>query len=168
VGERWHTGRLGPSHEHVVSVAARRVLTWLLAAYTAPAGAPVLVATTVAGEQHEFGALMVSVLAMEEGWRVSYLGASLPAGEIVRAAVLLRARLVALSIVGRENGPDPAASEIAELRRRLPPEVLLVAGGAAAQRRAAELGRAGALVMEDVEAFSRLLREERARAGAGT
>jgi MerR family transcriptional regulator, light-induced transcriptional regulator len=79
VGELWHRGHLGPAQEHVVSVAARRVVSWLLDAYDAPAEAPAILVTTVAAEQHEFGALMASVVALDMGWRVSYLGPSLPA-----------------------------------------------------------------------------------------
>src|SRR5690606_6758580 len=83
IGERWHEGSIGPAHEHAVTQAAQRVLFWLLGAYEAGADAPVLLATTPAGEQHELGAMAVSAVALENGWRVAYLGPSLPALEII-------------------------------------------------------------------------------------
>jgi MerR family transcriptional regulator, light-induced transcriptional regulator len=148
VGERWHAGALGPAQEHVVSVAVRRVLAWMLDGILAPTGAPLLVATTVAGEQHEFGAMMVSGLALEEGWRVSYLGPSLPASEIARVCTMLSASMVAVSVVtDGEDGADPVA-EIAELVRRLPAGVPVIVGGAGAAARAESLEAAGARVID--------------------
>jgi MerR family transcriptional regulator, light-induced transcriptional regulator len=169
VGVRWHGGTLGPAQEHVVSVAVRRVLTWLIEAYESPADAPLLVVTTAAGEHHEFGAMQVGVLALDEGWRVAYLGPSLPAGEIVRGAQLLRASMVAVSVVaGARNGADPVA-EMAALVAALPAGVPVLVGGAAAVDRQAELESAGARVAGELDAARRLLRlqREQLHAGAG-
>jgi MerR family transcriptional regulator, light-induced transcriptional regulator len=160
VGERWHSGRLGPAQEHVVSVAARRVVTWLVDAYEAPVGAPVALVTTVSGEQHEFGALMVAVLALDAGWGVVYLGTSLPAVEVIRAARAVGASLVALSIVNRptEAEFDAAAEEIMSVRVALPATVQVVVGGAGAVARRASLEKAGAVVITESVALRELLK----------
>jgi MerR family transcriptional regulator, light-induced transcriptional regulator len=145
VGQRWHAGRLSPAQEHVVSVSARRVVSWLLDAYDAPVEAPVLLVTTVAGEQHEFGALMVSIVALDMGWRVSYLGPSLPAEHVAMAARRVGASAVALSVVN--TGDDSAVDEVREVRVALPATVQVVVGGAGAAARRAYLEEAGAVVM---------------------
>jgi MerR family transcriptional regulator, light-induced transcriptional regulator len=156
VGELWHQGRLSPAQEHVVSMAARRVVSWLLDAYEAPAGAPVVLVTTVAAEQHEFGALMVSVVALDMGWRVSYLGPSLPAVEIAVAALRVGAAVVAVSIV---NTDDAAAlREVTDVRAALPATVQVVVGGAGAATRRALLEGSGAVVITEVEALREWLR----------
>jgi MerR family transcriptional regulator, light-induced transcriptional regulator len=156
VGELWHEGRLSPAQEHVVSMAARRVVSWLLDAYDAPAGAPVVLVTTVAAEQHEFGALMVSVVALDMGWRVSYLGPSLPAVEIAVAALRVGAAVVAVSIV---NTDDAAAlREVTDVRAALPATVQVVVGGAGAATRRALLEGSGAVVITEVEALREWLR----------
>jgi MerR family transcriptional regulator, light-induced transcriptional regulator len=161
VGERWHGGRLGPAQEHVVSVAARRVVTWLLDAYEAPEGAPVLLVTTVSGEQHEFGALMVCVIALDEGWRVAYLGTSLPAAEIVKAAHVSGAAVVALSVVNSDDEGESVA-EVSSVRVALSPRVPVMVGGAGAAARRASLEEAGAEVVTDSAELRKLLRRHAA------
>ena len=90
--------------------------------------APLLVSTTLAGELHEFGVLLASVLAAEAGWRVLYLGPSLPAGEIARAAASSRAHAVAVSVVDERPATELMA-ELGSLRERLPARVRLLVGG---------------------------------------
>lgn len=132
VGERWHQGQLRPSHEHAVTIAVRRVLTFLLSAYEPKADAPALVTTTLAGDPHEFGAMLASVLAGEAGWRVLYLGASLPAEEIARAAAVSGAAAVAVSAVD-DRGAEVLVRELERLRAQLPARVRLLAGGRAVE-----------------------------------
>jgi MerR family transcriptional regulator, light-induced transcriptional regulator len=160
VGDRWHAGRLGPAQEHVVSTAVRRVLTWLLDAYETVADAPVLVVTTTAGEQHEFGAMLVSILGVDEGWRVNYLGPSLPASEIVHAAERLRADMVAVSAVAGRSDSDPVA-EVAALVEGLPRRVPVLVGGAYAGERADAFGVAGGRVVTQLDDVRQALRQQR-------
>lgn len=164
VGERWHQKRLSPAQEHVVSMASRRVVTWLVDAYDTTGEAPVLLVTTVAGEQHEFGALMVSVLALEAGWRVAYLGTSLPAEEIVQAARGTDAAMVAVSIVNtrdHEGMRSDVTAEMTQVRQGLPVSVPLLLGGAGALERRDDLREAGAVVLTDAAALSEVLRVQR-------
>jgi MerR family transcriptional regulator, light-induced transcriptional regulator len=163
VGERWHEGRLSPAQEHVVSMSARRVVSWLLDAYDVSGPAPVAVVTTVAGEQHEFGALMVSVLALEAGWRVVYLGPSLPAAEVAGAARRVDAELVALSMVNTDGGG--AVEEAVTLRAALPVAVPVVLGGAGAAARRASLEAAGVTVITGITELVDLLRRRHGLGG---
>jgi MerR family transcriptional regulator, light-induced transcriptional regulator len=163
VGERWHEGTLSPAQEHVVSVSARRVVTWLVDAYEAPAEAPVLLVTTVSGEQHEFGALMASLVGLDAGWRVTYLGTSLPAEEVVKSARLVGASVVALSMVNRGESAVPV-EEFARIRVALPATVSVVVGGAGAAARRTTLEEAGAVVLESAAELRALL-EERGSGG---
>ncbi len=76
------------------------------------------------------------------GWRVTYLGADLPAAEIANAAKASLARAVALSVVHPPDDPR-VREELAELRELLPPSVGVVIGGRAArsyQDTASQLG----------------------------
>jgi methanogenic corrinoid protein MtbC1 len=128
IGTEWRSGNLGPAQEHLASRVIRRVLDWLLETVSVREDAPVMVTATPAGEVHEFGALLSAVAAATEGWRGVFLGPDLPAGEIAAAAIKLKARVVAMSVV------DPAMAgqwpaEIEDLRGRLPPSVSLFLGG---------------------------------------
>jgi methylmalonyl-CoA mutase cobalamin-binding domain/chain len=89
------------------------------------------VVATPAGQLHELGAVMVAATATDLGWRVTYLGTSLPAAEIAGAATQHHARAVALSIVypmDDENLPE----ELNKLRRYLPGDIQIIIGGRAA------------------------------------
>jgi DNA-binding transcriptional MerR regulator/methylmalonyl-CoA mutase cobalamin-binding subunit len=131
VGIAWSCGTATVAQEHLASAVVRDVLGWLMQNATAETDAPVLVATTVAEEQHEFGAMMAAAAAAHAGWRAIYLGPNLPADEIARVARDARARAVLVSIVG----PQPTGSlrdEFAALRKGLGKRVPIIAGGASA------------------------------------
>ena len=132
VGRGWQAGRLGPSTEHIASVAIRRFLEWVSATNQSDDTAPLAVTGTPAGQRHEFGALLAGVILAYEGWRVRFLGPDRPAAEIAAAASKLDAGLVALSAVHPRL--DPAGvNEVLELRRHLDSSIMLVIGGGAAE-----------------------------------
>jgi DNA-binding transcriptional MerR regulator/methylmalonyl-CoA mutase cobalamin-binding subunit len=131
VGDSWHRGEIGVAHEHLASSATQRVLGWLLWSGTPNREGPSIVIATLAGQRHELGALLCSAVAGEEGWRVVYLGADLPADEIARAAAVRNASVVALSLVYPPREPR-IARELKVLRSMLPEVTILVGGQAAA------------------------------------
>jgi MerR family transcriptional regulator, light-induced transcriptional regulator len=132
IGEEWHEGRLKPAQEHLASVATRTVLASLVSDLSAATSAPRLLVATPVDERHEIGALLVAATAASAGWRVTYLGADLPAAEIADAAAQAGARAVALSVVlpGDVAG---VAAELREVRSRLPAGVELLVGGSGAR-----------------------------------
>jgi MerR family transcriptional regulator, light-induced transcriptional regulator len=159
VGEKWHARELSPAQEHVVSAAARRVLSWQIDAYVPPPDAPMLLTATVDGELHEFGALLVTVLGLEAGWRVSYLGASLPAAELAHAARGTGASVVALSLITSRAG-DHGVGEVETLRRGLHGVRVLLGGSGAVEKRQ-ELEALGAIVIPEPDKALEFLRLER-------
>jgi MerR family transcriptional regulator, light-induced transcriptional regulator len=104
---------------------------------------------------------MASVIGLEAGWRVTYLGTSLPADEIVKSAQLVEASAVALSVVAL-SGVESAAAEVLEVRGGLPATVTVVAGGAGAESRRAELEEAGVMVLHGAAELGELLRHHAA------
>ena len=163
VGERWHDGALSPAHEHLATSVVRRVLDWLLDAHAPAPRAPRVVVATPAGEHHELGAMLVAAAAAAEGWAVVYLGANLPASDIVTAAEQVRARAVALSAVYENRGG--ARAEVGRTARALPRGTTLFAGGRAIETSADALRDAGVRVLPDIPALRVALR--RLRRGGG-
>jgi MerR family transcriptional regulator, light-induced transcriptional regulator len=165
VGELWATGSLRPAQEHVVSAAVRQVLDWLLADMGAAGGGPLLVLGTVDGELHEFGAMLAGVVATDAGWRVLYLGPSLPAGELALAAERSGARAVGVSVVAREGAEAARArGELASLRAQLPVGVELWVGGRKSEGTVPD----GATRVADLEGFRGILaRSGLSEEGAG-
>src|SRR4051812_36533252 len=77
LGIAWSCGETSVAQEHLASAVVRDVLGSVMQNATPAADAPTLIVTTVAEEQHEFGAMMAGVTAAIAGWRVLYLGPNL-------------------------------------------------------------------------------------------
>lgn len=143
IGSGWQEGRFPPAYGHLATAIIRRVLTWMTDYPTVRDNAPVIVVGTPALQMHDLGAMLVATAAAGSGWRVIYLGASLPAQELVRAANLAKADTVALSIV-HPTDDIGVANDLRELRSRLPIDTALIAGGAGARLYADVLTEIGA------------------------
>jgi len=137
-GEEWRDGKLGEAQEHLHSVVVREILSCSVPGSEVPINAPEMVVTTPAGTAHELGALLVAATARDLGWRITYLGSSLPSHEIVKAVTARKAKAVALSLV-YPTGCELVAAEIARLRQLLPENVAIIAGGRAAHSYCAAL-----------------------------
>lgn len=98
VGERWAAGTYSVFHEHAATVALRDLLS-KMRPQRGFARRGKVVAATPQGERHELGALMAALTAASAGYDVLYLGADLPAGQIVNAAALYRPEFLLLSVV---------------------------------------------------------------------
>jgi DNA-binding transcriptional MerR regulator/methylmalonyl-CoA mutase cobalamin-binding subunit len=131
IGERWRKGEFRVAHEHLATSALRDYLAEGARSYPANASSPELVVSTPSGQMHEVGALLASAAARDLGWRVTYLGPSLPPEEIAACAQLRKARAVALSLVYPSDDTSIPA-QLAELRRLLPQHIALIIGGRAA------------------------------------
>lgn len=146
--------------EHLAAAVVRSFIDSLRAGFPASLSSPHIVVTTPAGQLHEIGALVVSAQAAREGWRVTYLGSSLPAQEIARAAHQNRARAVALSLVYPEDDPH-LGGELVKLRRCLSADTTLLVGGWAAGRHRELLEHIGATYLPNLSALGPSLAELR-------
>jgi methylmalonyl-CoA mutase cobalamin-binding subunit len=118
------------------------------------------VVATPSGQLHELGAVIVASAARNLGWRVIYLGPSLPSAEIAGAALQNRARAVALSIVYPRDDPS-LARELDSLKRYLDPEVKILVGGRAAGGYESTLRQMGAQHADEIADVYRILEEWR-------
>ncbi len=131
IGDRWENGSLTMAHEHFTSSILRTFLGNSAKPYTNAPNAPNLIVATPAGQLHELGAVIVAVAATSKGWRITYLGANLPAAEIAGAARQTGARAVALSLIYPPDDPN-VQRELELLREYLPDSIEILAGGQAA------------------------------------
>ena len=150
VGTGWHSGDITPAQEHLGSAVLDRVLAEIAAHSVANEGSKRLVVATLQGELHALGARLVAALAALEGWRVSYLGADLPASEIAAAAAGLGANAVGVSMVAHE-GLEARTRELLALRAELDPEVELLVGGSASASLDPAVLRAGIVSLRELE-----------------
>jgi MerR family transcriptional regulator, light-induced transcriptional regulator len=157
VGELWEAGTLCPAHEHLLSANLQRVLAWLLGSVPGLAGAPGVVVTTPAGHRHELAALLAALEAMNEGWRVTYLGPDLPAADVATATTITGASAVLLSVV-RETSEEELVKELAVLRQRIGEGVPVLIGGQGAGGHEGALEEAGATFVADFAGLRAILR----------
>ncbi len=146
IGRRWETHLLRPSHEHMVSATVRSVLGGLLRTVARPQASPVIVFATLAGERHELGLLCAALLAAHAGYGVVYLGADVPAADILHAAETTAARAVIIGATTPGATPMPALRALLQLPASID---LWIGGEASAAMLAASRGRARHLARLD-------------------
>jgi DNA-binding transcriptional MerR regulator/methylmalonyl-CoA mutase cobalamin-binding subunit len=164
VGDLWQEGVIRVAHEHVATAAIRSFMGSLQKPVASPRRLPGLLVATPAGQWHELGAILVAALARDLGWRVAYLGPSLPAEEIAGAAIQGRVRAIALSIVYPKDDPQ-LPGELARIRQLVPTEVSLLAGGRAAAAYQPALTQVGATVVTHLREMPSVLQGLRRNGG---
>lgn len=160
VGELWRDGLITAAHEHFASAVIRNFLIRNSRPYGLNGGTPAIAIATPAGQLHELGAVMVAAAANDMGWRVIYLGASLPAVEIAGVAIQNKARAVALSMVFPGDDPNLPA-ELENLRAHLPAEIKIITGGRAAESYLTTLQKIGAIHAKGLREFYPVLEQLR-------
>ncbi len=160
VGDLWREGTIKVVHEHMASAIVRTFLGSLIMSYRTVDTAPKLVATTPAGQLHEFGSLMSVVAAISDGWQATYLGPNLPAEEIADAVKKNYPAVLSLSIIYPENDPQLVA-ELRKLREFLGDEVAILIGGRAADGYKNTIDEIGAIYLDNLGEFRNKLDEIR-------
>ncbi len=148
VGNLWHSGNLRIANEHLASAVIRSFLTNIIERYKFPESAPIIIAATPTGQEHELGALIVSIIAASIGWKVIYLGPNLPMEEIVAVTENLEAKVVALSIVYPSDDPQ-LKKDLKNLKRMLSKNISIIVGGRAASGYLDVLDEIDAVVVKD-------------------
>ena len=86
VGELWARGDISISQEHFASAWCReKMMAMLMALGHGPENGPVAVCAGFPEERHELGLLAVAVHLALLGYRISWLGADIPANDLAQA-----------------------------------------------------------------------------------
>lgn len=129
VGEAWSRNELGIFEEHLFSQHLEKLFRLTLANMAPQSGQPRVLLTTLSGEEHTLGLLMVEALLTVENAYPLLLGPQTPIDEIVRAARLKEVDVVCLSFSSAYPA-TLAAQGLRDLRHALPARYALWAGGA--------------------------------------
>jgi len=160
IGDEWHAGRFTPAQEHFASSVLYDIIVERMRAFAPRDDAPRILVATPAGERHAIGAALVGAGAAVEGWRVIYLGADLPAKEIVAAAIASDVTVVALSVLYVEDR-ERVIGELRAVRSRLPVSIPLFVGGSGALTLSRELAASGINITGNVAELYDALRRSR-------
>ena len=164
VGEAWVRGELAVFEEHVYTEQVQAALRTAINAFPRQPGAPRMLLTTLPGEQHGMGLLMVEALLVPEGAQCISLGVQTPIDDIRRAALAHAVDIVALSFSGAFPVRQ-AGDGLATLRRQLPPKTSLWAGGELTRRIRKSLP--GVTLVADLSAAITALKTWRAQSPQG-
>lgn len=128
IGEAWSRNELGIFEEHLFSQHLEKLIRTTLANMSPQTGSPRVLLTTLSGEEHTLGLLMVEALLVVEDVYPVLLGPQTPIDEIVRAAQIKQVDAVCLSF-STAYSPALAAQGLRDLRQALPAEQGIWAGG---------------------------------------
>ena len=162
VGEMWMRGELQVFEEHLFTEQLQVAMRTAINAFPRQAAVPRVLLTTLPGEQHGLGLLMVEALLVPEGAQCISLGTQTPIDDIRNAALAHKVHIVALSFSAAF--PLRQAGEgLATLRKALPPQVALWAGGDMTRRLRKSLP--GVLLVPDLGDTVAALKSRRADSG---
>jgi MerR family transcriptional regulator, light-induced transcriptional regulator len=157
VGDDWYSQRTRIAHEHLMSSTMRNLLGAFLRLYARREASIRLLFATPSNERHEIATLGAAMLAASAGLGVSYLGADLPAREIVDSVEPAGAQVVVLGLT--TAAADRARErELKTIVRELPAGVELWAGGRGAERHASIIRPRGLVVPDYISYQQELVR----------
>ncbi len=131
IGRLWEQGRASVAHEHLCTAVTQLCMSMLWPRLNEGAHADdrTVIATSVGGEAHEIGVRIVADLLKRDGWRTFFLGASVPASDVVE--MLLEQRADVLAVSATMAGHVPAVRRLIDVVRQEPrcADVKVVVGG---------------------------------------
>lgn len=156
IGRRWRENIIGVAEEHAATAALRGAARRFFGSISAGEryGTPVAV-TCVPGDEHELGAEIISLYLQSRGWRVFFMGHSLPDSEIMREIDRggYRAVLLSVSMVRHLPAFEGTVGMIRDLKK----EILIIAGGRALTRAGRVMEGIADAVAETPEGAHRIL-----------
>ena len=129
VGRLWHTNQITVADEHYVTAATQATMSQLYPyIFTGQTKGHAMVATCVSGELHEIGMRMVADCFELAGWDSHYLGASVPAKDVVATVRGRKAMVLGISAtLTRHLGQ--VVELVALARAEFGPSLIILVGG---------------------------------------
>lgn len=103
IGEQWHEGKISVTAEHFATQFVRRKLASLFNTYNVKDGRGMILIGCAPTEQHDLGALLLSVFLVRHGWQVIYLGPEVPLSDLIDAIQRLQPDMVCMSAATTET-----------------------------------------------------------------
>ncbi len=138
IGDAWAAGEIEVFEEHLYTELLQNQLRAAIHALPPSLGKPRVLLTTLKGEEHQLGLLMVEALLAAEGADCVSLGPQMPVADIAIAVARTAPQIVALSFSAAYPWRK-ARDGLLELRAALPVDVELWAGGGVIAARGAQL-----------------------------
>lgn len=148
IGEAWLAGKIAIFDEHLYSEQIQNILRNAIIAQPGRGSTPRVLLTSLPGEKHRIGLLMVEAVLVAEGGACVALGTETPVIDIKNAAPAYKVDVVALSFSSAFT-QNAALAGLTELRALLPDSIEVWGGGGALAR--ARKAPAGALLLRSFD-----------------
>ena len=158
VGAAWMRGEIQVSDEHAYTEQVQNVLRGAIGSFGPSSERPRVLLSTLPGEDHVLGLLMVEATLVSEGAACLSLGTRTPMADLCRAAVDSGIDVVGLSFSAAFPARQ-AIDRLVELRAILPAQIAIWAGGAAVRGKQKRLP--GVRVVTDLDDARQALAEWR-------
>jgi MerR family transcriptional regulator, light-induced transcriptional regulator len=135
LGERWEQGAVSIAQEHFATNVIRGRLAGLARGWGNGHGPRALLACP-SGDFHDLALMVFGIVLNRSGWRIGYLGANTPLGEVTRSADAQAPDLVVVAAT-LPGSLAPLTEQLTALAQRAP---LLLAGPGATPGIAATVG----------------------------
>lgn len=129
IGKHWENGDLRISNEHFATALIRNTLGSIVEIPDSKNAASVVIATPK-HQNHELIALAISVLVSVHGFKVVYIGNSVPAEEIITTVRETKAISLIMSIIYPDNDPS-LVNELNLILRNLDEIPIFIGGNSA-------------------------------------
>lgn len=133
VGELWGSGKLNIFQEHFLSQQLMRFLNIEIAQLLKSATKPRVLLTTLPGEKHTLGLLMVAALLASQGISSIHLGGEVPMDQIAKAVQQFQVDIVGITFSAAYLYKN-IRPHLIELRALLPDSVEIWTGGEGVHR----------------------------------
>lgn len=128
IGDLWMTGRVSVATEHLATAITESLLTLVYPRlFRQPRNGRIAVVSCAPRETHRIGAKMVADMFELNGWRGHYLGADVPAPDLVQLIDEKHPEVLTLSITTSAN-LGPLLETADTVRHRFPALPILVGG----------------------------------------
>lgn len=129
LGDAWAAGRVQIHQEHLYTELVKSLVRQALVEVYREQGNPKVMLTTMQGEAHSLGLLMVEALLRSGGAEVVPFGTDMPISDIVKAAQGHGVDVIGLSFSCNFRSEE-AIAMLSGLRQRIDPQIQIWVGGA--------------------------------------
>jgi len=106
IGERWHRGELSVTREHFATALLQQRLAGILRTAPHPNRKNLIWVVCAPGEEHEIGALLLTIYLRRAGYQTQYLGKNIKAADLVNDAAQYQPAMILLSATTRESATN--------------------------------------------------------------
>jgi methanogenic corrinoid protein MtbC1 len=148
IGDKWADGKIRISQEHFATAIIREELGSLVETHDNP-NLPSVVCCTPKGQHHDLIALAITAILSMNGLQTVFLGANVPAEEIISTALKTKASAVVVSIIYPTEDPQ-LTDELNKLDKYLS-SIRIFIGGTAAASYFKKLSHTGIILINDIK-----------------